>query len=94
VRAYNQARQANTTAQHFGEQYWHPLLIRPAGSVFARWLLATALAFAADSGEVILPYQGSCIHASVLADTLVARVRGVESAAVTAGDRPPEPSVF
>jgi hypothetical protein len=93
LRAYNEARQADLSTELLGGAGWNHLLIRPAESVFARWLLRECLAFTTENGEVLLPYQGSHVQAAALVHTLIIRVRGLESVEVTSGERPP-PSYY
>jgi hypothetical protein len=89
ARAVEDASQADRSLELLGGAGWHHLLISPADSVFARWLLGEGLAFTSGDGEVVLPYQGSHLQAAALAHMLIIRVREVASAVVTSGQAPP-----
>lgn len=89
--AFKRSRVADPTAALMDGTPWNHLLVRPTESTFAQWLLSEGLAFTTDAGDVILPYAGGQIQAAVLAHTLKARIRELESMQVTRGKEPPAP---
>ncbi|RVX41962.1 hypothetical protein EDD27_4575 [Nonomuraea polychroma] len=87
--AYFEAAQAEPSAALLGHSgaYSH-VVIRPAESPFARWLVEQQIAVVTEAGEVALPYAGSYTQTLALAHSLIVRVRDVTTT-ITTGEKPP-----
>ncbi|MFI7696981.1 hypothetical protein ACIBQ6_48490 [Nonomuraea sp. NPDC049655] len=88
--AYFEAAQAvDPTAALLGpsgaESY---VMIRPADSPFACWLVEQRIANVAEAGAVALPYAGSYTQALVPTHSLIVRVRDVATT-IKPGEKPP-----
>lgn len=88
--AYFEAAQADPSAALLGSSgaYSH-VVIRPADSSFARWLVEQRIAVVTEAGAVALPYAGSHTQTLALAHSLIVRVRDVATTMISAGEKPP-----
>ncbi|WP_336213277.1 hypothetical protein [Nonomuraea sp. LPB2021202275-12-8] len=87
--AYFEAAQADPTAAVLGDDgiYSH-VLITPADSAFARWLLNQQIGVVTEADEVALPYAGSFAQTRALAHALIVHLGNVGTT-ITSGSQPP-----
>ncbi|MEU6718264.1 hypothetical protein ABZ897_42930 [Nonomuraea sp. NPDC046802] len=88
--AYFKAVQADPTAAVLGgDGIYSHVLITPADSVFARWLVDQQIGVVTEAGEVALPYAGSFAQTRALAHALIVCLPDVVATTITSGSQPP-----
>ncbi|MEU1728955.1 hypothetical protein [Nonomuraea sp. NPDC005692] len=88
--AYSEAAQAvDPTAALLGPGGGYGnVMIRPADSPLACWLVEQLIAVVTEAGSVALPYAGSYTQTLALTHSLIVRVRDVATT-ITPGEKPP-----
>lgn len=89
--AYIEAARSDPSATVLGSSgLFSHVVIEPADSAFARWLVDQEIGVVTEAGQVALPYGGgSDLRASVLAHSLIVRVRGLTGTQIIGGKQPP-----